>query len=122
MVSGIGMLIGALVAVPPLSSDMRWVTAKASTDAAQFEASLTPSYLNPSNSQKYFMTIQIFEQSQLWELSHRYALEATQFNPDAYDLWKLLSLLKNTTDDEKMEAQINMRRLDPLNPELKNSQ
>jgi len=118
MVSGIGMLVGALIAVPPLSSDMRWMTARKSADAAQFEASLTPSYLNPSNNQKYFMTIQIFEQSQLWELSHKYAVEAVKFNPDSYDAWRLLSLMKNTTENEKVEALKNMRRLDPLNPNL----
>jgi hypothetical protein len=118
MVSGIGMLVGALIAVPPLSSDMRWMTARKSADAAQFEASLTPSYLNPSNNQKYFMTIQIFEQSQLWELSHKYAVEAVKFNADSYDAWRLLSLLKNTTENEKVEALKNMKRLDPLNPNL----
>jgi hypothetical protein len=94
------------------------MTARKSADAAQFEASLTPSYLNPSNNQKYFMTIQIFEQSQLWELSHKYAVEAVKFNPDSYDAWRLLSLLKNTTENEKVEALKNMRRLDPLNPNL----
>lgn len=118
MVSGIGMLAGALIAVPPLSSDMRWMTARNSANAIQLEASLTPGYLNPSNNQKYFMTIQIFEQSQLWEVSHKYALQAVKFNPDSYDLWKLLSLLKNTSEIEKVEALKNMKRLDPLNPSL----
>jgi hypothetical protein len=121
LVSGIGMLIGALVAVPPLSSDMRWMSARESADAAQVEASLMPSYINPANSQKYFMTIQLFEESQLWELSHKYALESVRFNPDSYDSWRLLSLLKNTTENEKIEALSNMRRLDPLNPNLRNS-
>jgi hypothetical protein len=68
------------------------------------------------------MSIQVFEQSKLWDLSHKYALEATKFNPDNYDAWKLLSLLKNTTENEKIEALSNMRRLDPLNPELKITQ
>jgi hypothetical protein len=120
MVSGIGMLVGALIAVPPLSSDMRWMTASQSGNLQQVEASLTPSYLNPPNNQKFFMAIELLEQNQLWELSHKYALEATKFNPDAYDAWKLLSLLRNTTEGEKITALNNMRRLDPLNPELKN--
>ena len=121
LISGIGMLIGALIAVPPLSSDMRWMSARTSGDAAQVEASLLPSYINPANSQKYFMTIQLFEESQLWELSHKYALESIRFNPDSYDAWKLLSLLKNTSEKEKIEALKNMRRLDPMNPSLRTS-
>jgi hypothetical protein len=122
LVAGISMIVGALIAVPPLASDMKWMDAQRSRDALKLEATLNPSYLNPQNNQKYFMTIQIFEQSELHDLSHKYALEAVYFNPNAYDAWKLLSLLRNTTEEEKKLALQNMRRLDPLNPNLKNSQ
>ena len=116
------MIVGALIAVPPLASDMKWMEAQRSRDALKLEATLSTGYLNPQNNQKYFMTIQLFEQSNLNDLSHKYALEAVAFNPNAYDAWKLLSLLRNTTEEEKKLALLNMRRLDPLNPNLKNSQ
>lgn len=116
------MIVGALIAVPPLASDMKWREAQLSRDALKLEATLESGYLNPQNNQKYFMTIQLFEQSNLNDLSHKYALQAVAFNPNAYDAWKLLSLLRNTTEEEKNLALLNMRRLDPLNPELKNSQ
>jgi len=122
IVAGLGMLLGALISVPPLSSDMRWVNARKTSDAAQVELTLKAGYLNPNNSQKYFMTVELFEQSKLFDLSHKYALEAVRFNPDSYDCWKLLSLLRNTSDAEKNEALQNMKRLDPLNPNLKNTQ
>jgi hypothetical protein len=122
LVAGVSMIVGALIAVPPLASDMKWMDAQLSRDALKLGATLEPGYLNPQNNQKYFMTIQIFEQSKLFDLSHQYALEAVAFNPNAYDLWKLLSLLQNTTEAEKESALENMRRLDPLNPNLKNSQ
>ncbi len=122
LVAGVSMIVGALIAVPPLASDMKWMNAQLSRDALKLEATLDPSYLNPLNNQKYFMTIQIFEQSKLYDFSHKYALEAVAFNPNGYDLWKLLSLLQNTTEEEKKLALLNMRRLDPLNPNLKNSQ
>jgi hypothetical protein len=122
VVAGLGMLLGALISVPPLSSDMRWVNARKTSDAAQVELTLKAGYLNPNNSQKYFMTVELFEQSKLFDLSHKYALEAVRFNPDSYDCWKLLSLLRNTSDAEKNEALQNMKRLDPLNPNLKNTQ
>ena len=122
LVAGVSMIVGALIAVPPLASDMKWMDAQRSRDALKLEATLEPGYLNPQNNQKYFMTIQLFEQSNLNDLSHKYALEAVAFNPNAYDAWKLLSLLRNTTEEEKKLALLNMRRLDPLNPNLKNSQ
>jgi hypothetical protein len=122
LVSGVSMIVGALIAVPPLASDMKWMEAQTSRDALKLEATLDQGYLNPQNNQKYFMTVQIFEQSKLYDLSHKYALEAVAFNPNAYDLWKLLSLLENTTETEKESALENMRRLDPLNPVIKNPQ
>jgi hypothetical protein len=49
MTAGISMVIGALVAVPPLSADMKWLTAQKSRSANELELSLVPSYLNPQN-------------------------------------------------------------------------
>ncbi len=122
LVAGVSMILGALIAVPPLASDMKWVDAQISRDALKLEATLVPGYLNPQNDRKYLMTIQIFEQSNLTELSHKYALQAVAFNPNSYDTWQMLSLLRNTNEDEKNLALLNMRRLDPLNPNLKISQ
>jgi hypothetical protein len=118
LVAGIGMLVGALISVPPLSSDMKWVSARKTSDALKLEQTLKSGYLNPNNSRKYFMTIELFEQSGIYNLSHKYALEAVKFNPDSYDGWKLLSLLRDTSATEKLEALENMKRLDPLNPNL----
>lgn len=118
LIAGIGMMVGALVSVPPLSSDMKWVSARKTSDAAQLEQALQARYLNPNNSQKYFMTIELFEQSGLFDTSHKFALEAVRFNPDSYDGWKLLSLLRKTNELEKVKALENMKRLDPLNPNL----
>jgi hypothetical protein len=122
LVAGVSMIVGALISVPPLSSDMAWMSAQRSRDAQKLEATMVSSYLSPQSSQKYFMTIQIFERSGFSDLAHKYALEATRFNPNDYDSWKLLSLLQKTSEKEKKIAVTNMRRLDPLNPNLKNSQ
>jgi hypothetical protein len=118
LVSSLAMVVGALLAVPPLASDIKWMSAQNSRDAAKVELSLTPGYMNPENTQKYLMAIQLFEQSNLTELSHKYALQALRYNPDVFDSWKLLSLLRNSTGEEKQLALDNMKRLDPLNPTL----
>jgi hypothetical protein len=76
------------------------------------------SYFNPQNSMKYVMNIQTLESSNLFELSHKYALQATKWNPESFDLWKVLYLVKNSTPEEKSIALENMKRLDPLNPDV----
>jgi hypothetical protein len=118
LTAGIAMVVGALLAVPPLSADMKWLSAQRSRSVSQFEQSLEPSYLNPQNSFKYLNSVKAFEDSNLTDLSHKYTLEALKFNPDSYDMWRALYLIKASTVEERDLAVQNMKRLDPLNPDV----
>jgi hypothetical protein len=119
LAAGVAIVIGGLVSVPPLAADMKWLAAQKSQVATELENSMQKGYLNPLNTYMYLINVQIFENSNLNELAHKYALEAVDFNPDYFDAWRLLSLLKNTSAEEKQLALTNMRRLDPKNPDLK---
>ena len=118
LTAGIAMVVGALLAVPPLSADMKWLSAQKSRSVIQFEQSLVSSYLNPQNSFKYLNSVKAFEDSNLTDLSHKYTLEALKFNPDSYDMWRALYLIKASTGEERDLAVQNMKRLDPLNPDV----
>jgi hypothetical protein len=111
-------LIGLLVSLPPVSADSKLRNAQVSRDAVKLEQTMKFNYFNPQNSQKYLLNIQAFEGSGLFEISHKYALEAVSWNPEAYELWRVLYLIKNSTDSERKLAVENMRRLDPLNPDV----
>ncbi len=111
-------LVGFLISLPPFAADAKLRSAQVARDAIKLENSLEPGIFNPRNTQKYVLSIEIFESSGLYDYSHKYALEAVKWNPEAYDLWKLLSLIKNSTDSEKRLAIQNMNRLDPLNPDV----
>ena len=114
----LGAIIGLVISLPPMASDAKWRGAQVARSATGIEASMEPNFFNPQNSQKYLSNIQGLEQSNLFELSHKYALEAVAWNPDAFELWKVLYLLKNSTPEEKSTALKNMKRLDPLNPDV----
>lgn len=118
LTSGVAMVIGALIAVPPLNADMKWLSAQKTRSASDLELSLAPSYLNPQNSFKYLNSIRVFEESGLTQLSHKYALEAIRFNSDSYDLWRALYIIQASSAAEREEAVANMKRLDPLNPDV----
>jgi len=118
LISGVGCLIGALIAVPPLSADMKWMSARESRSVEALERSLVPSYLNPQNSFKYVGLVSVFEGNALFDLSHKYALESVRFNPSSYDSWRQLYFIKNSTAAERELALENMKRLDPLNPDV----
>jgi len=117
LVAGIGALVGALIAVPPLSSDMKWLKSINSRNAQQVESSLVVTYMNPANSFKYAQAVQLFQSSNLLEQAHKYALAAVKFNPDYFDGWKQIYYLPNATDSERKLALEKLTRLDPKNPD-----
>jgi hypothetical protein len=118
LVAGLGIVVGVLIAVPPLSADMKWRTAIDSRDANQVLAALEPGYLNPSDSQRYAQAVQLLANSNLIDLAHQVAIKAVAFNPDYFDAWKIVYSLSNSTPEEKATALANMKRLDPRNPDV----
>jgi len=118
LVAGIGVVVGLLVAVPPLSADMKWRAALDSKDANKVMAALEPGYLSPSDSQRFAQAVQLFASSNLMDQARDIALKGVEFNPDYFDAWKILYFLSNSTEAEKAQALENMKRLDPRNPDV----
>jgi hypothetical protein len=118
LVAGVGLVVGLLIALPPLSADSKWYNATKSHDAAKVEAALVPSLFNPADSSRYAQAVGLFQSSNLPDLAHKYALIAVKFNPDYSDAWKQLYALTQSTSEEKALALENMKRLDPKNPDV----
>jgi O-antigen ligase len=119
MLAGLGMVVGILIAIPPISGDVKWRQAIKAQSAELVTAALTPSYLSPANSNLYTSATQIFEQNNLPAMAYKYGKLNTEYNPNYFDSWRLLYSLKNATADDKKLAKENMIRLDPLNDEWK---
>jgi len=118
MAAGIGLIAGAIVAVPPLSSDMNLMNAQVSRSAEKLEQSLITTYLHPQNSNMYLNTLIVFEQSGLNAKALEIAKKALAFNSDSFETWRALYFLKDSTDEDRARALQNMKRLDPLNPDV----
>jgi len=116
--SSVGAVVGLLIALPPLTADTKWRNAQLDRTLPSLETTMQPGYFNPQNSSKYLANIQILESSNLLDLSRKYALEAVKWNPEDFNLWKILYLIQKATPDEKNLALENMKRLDPLNPDV----
>lgn len=115
LIAGVASVVGMLLAVPPLSADMRWRSAQNSQDANRVEALLTSSYLNPLNTFEFNNIVGVFESNGLTEIAHKAGLEAVKFNPNSFEAWRNITLLTKSTETEKSLAYSNMKRLDPLN-------
>ena len=118
LVAGLGIVAGLLVASPPLAADTKWKSALDSRDARKVEEALKPSYMNPSDSTRFSQAVNLLASSNLNELAHAIALKAVKFNNDSMDAWGSLYSLPISTSEEKEIALRNMKRLDPLNPDV----
>lgn len=116
----IGLVAGALIAVPPLSSDMKWMAALKAQSVESLEESLAGNYLSPLNSARLAQATQTLERSGLNDLAIKYARIGVEFNPNYDDAWETLYYMKLATPGEKNNARRMLIMLDPLNPEWKN--
>jgi O-antigen ligase len=120
-IGGIGLVLGALIVVPPLSGDMKWRAAVIKRDLTQLKLALEPSYLNPTDTNRLLTMVSILEESKLLDVSYEYAKKAVEFNPESFDSWRALYLITNSTQQDKELALKNMKRLDPKNSNVLNT-
>jgi hypothetical protein len=118
MAVGIGILVGAIVAVPPLSADMNFRNSQVSRSAEKLEQALVSTYLHPQNTSTYLNSLISFEQAGLSAKALEITRNALAFNPDSFETWRALYFLRDSTTDDKALALNNMKRLDPLNPDV----
>ena len=111
-------LAGLLLALPPFVSDAKWRSAQLSRSVQNIEATMMTTYFNPQTSTRFISNVQALEQSNLPDLAHKYAVQGVAWNPESFDLWKILYFIKNSTPEERNQALKNMKRLDPLNPDV----
>jgi O-antigen ligase len=118
LVGAIGVAIGILVALPPLSSDLGWRTSFNNFNPQTIEEETKVTYFSPINSYQLVSSGILLESNKYYDLAYRYAKRAVEFNPDDFKSWQLLLSVTNASVEDKVQATINMKRLDPLNPKL----
>jgi hypothetical protein len=116
--SFVAALVGLMIALPPLVADSKWKSALNGQSVAAIEETMKPSYFNPQNVNKYVTNIQLLEKNNFQDLAHKYALEAVEWNPQAYDLWRFVYFISKSTQAERDFALAKMKELDPLNPDV----
>ena len=115
-IGGLGLVIGALIVVPPLSADMKWKSAITKGDLTMVKAALVPSYMTPTDTNRLLNMVSILENSKLPDVAYEYAKKAVEFNPESFDSWRTLYAITKSTPADKELAMTNMKRLDPKNP------
>jgi hypothetical protein len=118
LIGGLGLILGLIVACPPVSGDAKIRGALTSSQLANIEIALNSTYLTPTDTFRLLSTIQVLENSKLFDVSYKYTKKVVEFNPESFDVWKYLYSVKNSTPEDKVLAKKRMIELDPLNKEL----
>jgi hypothetical protein len=112
----IGAIIGLLLSMPPLLADANWRNAQ---ESKKYEV-LTSAILKwPRDANRMVAGAKIFTLNKYEDEGLKFTLEATRTFPESFGPWQLLYALPQSTSTQKAEALKEMKRIDPLNPKLK---
>jgi O-antigen ligase len=112
----VAFLVGVLVALPPYLAETKYKSAMASGNAEMVEDA---AYLWPLDPVRMLQTAGLLYNSKLTAQALSIVIDATKEFPEYYGTWSTLYQLAEATPKQKAEALVQMKRLDPLNPNLK---
>ncbi len=107
--------LGAIISIWPLASDVEYVNAIKSGNVSRLQETV---YARPMTSQKSFDVANILLQNKFEKESLQIVRDSLKVFPNTFELWRMLSLEPGATRVEIADANRQMKRLDPLNPEL----
>jgi O-antigen ligase len=116
VLAAVGGLAGILMVIPPLASDHAWRVGLEVSDANVLDEALEKW---PRESNRLVIGSSIFANNNLNDFALKFARLAVEHDPNNFDSWRILSKTPGVSAEELSTAQAEMKRLDPLNPELK---
>jgi O-antigen ligase len=108
--------VGAIISIWPLASDVGYVNALKSGNATKIQEIV---YARPLTSQKTFNVANILLDNKFEKESLQIIRDGVKTFPNTFELWKIMLIQPGATSVEIAEANRQMKRLDPFNPELK---
>ena len=112
----IGLIIGVLVGMPPYLASAKYKSALETSNPTVIQEA---AYIWPLDSSRMIQVSMILNENKLESPGLEVAVDATENFPDNYAVWATLYEMKNASEEQKVEALAQMKRLDPLNPTLK---
>jgi O-antigen ligase len=112
----VGMLIGLLVGLPPLVSSVKFRSALESGDAVVVEQA---AYIWPIEAFHMGEASGLLVGNKFEAQGLKVVTDAVEKFPDRFELWALLAKIPSATAEQKAQALVQMKRLDPNNPNLK---
>ena len=112
----IGLIIGVLVGMSPYLASAKYKGALETSNPTIIQEA---AYIWPLDPTRMIQVAGTLNENKLEAKGLEVALDATESFPDYYGVWASLYSMKSATAEQKAEALVQMKRLDPLNPTLK---
>lgn len=112
----IGLLVGVLLGAPTFLSSAKHNSALKQGDPSVVELT---AYIWPYEPFRMIQVSSTLNANKLEAKGLKVALDAVERFPDNYAAWANLNSMNSASDKQKADALIQMKRLDPLNPDLK---
>jgi O-antigen ligase len=112
----VAFVLGVLAGMPPYVASAKFKSALETSNPTVIQQA---AYIWPVDSSRMIQVAMALNDNKLDAQGLQVALDATKKFPDNYFVWATLDLMKAATAEQKAEALTQMKRLDPLNPNLK---
>jgi O-antigen ligase len=112
----VGLIVGVLVGMPPYLASAQYKGALESGDPTVIQEA---AYIWPTDASRMIQVATTLDQNKLPDRGLQVAVDAVERFPDNYSVWATLNLMSKASEEQKAEALSQMKRLDPLNPNLK---
>ena len=112
----VSFVLGVLAGMPPYVASAKFKSALETSNPTVVQQA---AYIWPIGSSRMIQVAMALNDNKLDAQGLVVALDATKKFPDNYFVWATLDLMKAATAEQKAEALAQMKRLDPLNPNLK---
>lgn len=112
----IAFVLGVLVGMPPYVASAKYKSALETNNPKIVQEA---AYIWPYDSSRMIQVAMTLNDNKLVAQGLEVAVDAVAKFPDNYGAWATLQLMTSATAEQKAKALAQMKRLDPLNPNLK---
>jgi len=112
----LGILIGLGAGMPPYLASAEFRQALESGDPVKVQSA---AYIWPTEPTRMIQVAMTLNENKLEDQGLQVAVDAVKRFPDSFGVWATLNSMNKASVEQKAEALAQMKRLDPLNPNLK---
>jgi O-antigen ligase len=112
----VGLIVGVLVGMSPYLASAKYKSALETSNPTVIQEA---AYIWPTDPSRMIQVAMTLNDNKLEDQGLQVAQDAVERFPDNFGVWSTLNSMNKASVEQKAEALAQMKRLDPLNPNLK---